>query len=175
MRKRLSVFISLFLLGIIFCAQLNAMGKKKEDKGTFLWKYEIECEGVGVQGTYLLKVWTYSNKPDNAIEQAKKNAVHGVIFKGFGSGDRKCPTQKPLARNPNLENEKKEFFKDFFSDGGKYQKFVTLTADGAIGPGDIQKIDKKKYKVGVVVSVSKDLLRKDLEEAGVIKKLDFLF
>ena len=33
------------------------------------------------------------------------------------------------------------------------------------------KVGKNEYKVGVVISVSKDLLRKDLEAAGIIKGL----
>jgi hypothetical protein len=78
--------------------------------------------------------------------------------------------QKPLAQNPNLEQEKEDFFKTFFQDGGKYQKFVSLTNNGAIGPGDRIKIGKE-YKIGVVVSVNSAELRKDLEAAGVLKGL----
>ena len=50
-------------------------------------------------------------------------------------------------------------------------KFVSVTGDGAIGAGDRIKVGKE-YKVGVVVSVSKDELRKDLEAAGIIKSLN---
>ena len=143
--------------------------RKKADKETVEWRYEIACEKVGSQGTYLVKVWSYSRKPDVALEQAKKNAIHGVIFKGFsGNG---CATQKPIARSASLEAEKAEFFKLFFADGGKYMKFVTSSNNGAPGAGDVTKVGKKEYKVGIVVTVQKDLLRKDLEAAGIIKGL----
>lgn len=147
-----------------------AQSKKKADKETAEWRYEIEAVGTGTQGTYQIKVWSYSKNPETAIEQAKKNAVHGIIFKGFPNKDR-VPGQKALAQSPNLEQEKEDFFKDFFNTGKKYQKFVTLTNNGAIAAGDRIKIGKKEYKIGVIVSVNVAGLRKDLEAAGILKGL----
>lgn len=177
MRRVVVVF---FVLLLLFSFEAEAKRKKKKhrkvDKETQEWRYEIECMGVGVQGTYLLKVWSYSRNPEVAIEQAKKNAVHGVIFKGFsGNRERGCRTASPLVNNPNIEVEKKDFFVQFFADGGKYMKFISLTADGAVAASDRLKISRKEYKIGVVVSVRKDELRKDLEAAGIIKGLGFGF
>ena len=166
--KKLNII--LILLSFLTLPYISmAQSKKKADKETAEWRYEIEASGNGTQGTYQIKVWSYSKNPETAIEQAKKNAVHGIVFKGFpdnAMGD----GQKPLAQNPNLEQEKEDFFKTFFQDGGKYQKFVSLTNNGAIGPGDRIKIGKE-YKIGVVVSVNSAELRKDLEAAGVLKGL----
>ena len=147
----------------------NAQAKKKADKDTNNWRYEIEAVQTGVQGTYLIKVWSYSKKPDVAIEQAKKNAVHGIIFRGFAGTDR-VPGQSPLTNNPNLQDEKADFFDAFFADGGKYMKFVSLTNDGAVAAEDRMKVGKE-YKIGVLISVRKEDLRKDLENAGIIKGL----
>jgi hypothetical protein len=149
--------------------QSDKKARKTANKDTYDWRYELQCIGTGAQGTYLLKVWSYSKKPDVAIEQAKKNAVHGVLFKGFSGSGAGC-TQRPLTNNPNLEQEKDIFFKDFFANGGKYLKFVNLTGDGSVSPADRKKVGKE-YKIGVAVSVSKDLLRKDLEDAGILKSL----
>jgi hypothetical protein len=145
--------------------------KAKADRDTKEWRYEVHCAGVGVEGTKLIKVFSYSKKPIIAIEQAKKNAIHGLIFKGFnGNSMNGCPTQKPLTNNPLLEVEQSAFFNDFFADGGRYMKFVSITGDGAIDPQDRIKVGRQ-YKIGVIVSVRYDLLRKDLENAGVIKEL----
>ncbi|MCH2023178.1 MAG: hypothetical protein MK207_11935 [Saprospiraceae bacterium] len=166
--------IATFTLIFCFCSyKTDAQARKNANKQTTEWRYEIQCQGTGVQGTYLIKVWSYSRKPQVATEQAKKNAVHGIIFKGFAGTSTVggCTSQNALARNPNLEEEKAEFFKLFFADGGKYMKFVTFSNDGAVGAGDITKISKREYKVGVVVSVKKDALRKDLENAGILKSL----
>lgn len=161
---------SVALVAFLFAAG-EGRAQKGADKNTFRWRYEIEPAGaVGTQGTYLIKVWSYFKKADLAIEQAKKNAVHGIIFKGFG-GMGGVSGQRPLAgNNPNLEEEKKEFFSEFFADGGKYMKFVNVSNDGSISPRDRLKVGKE-YKIGVIVSVNVEMLRKDLENAGIIKRL----
>jgi hypothetical protein len=165
---------TLFLLPVLLLPFFSiSQSKKKADKETNEWRYEMEAAGTGVQGTYQVKVWTYSKKPETAIEQAKKNAVHGIIFKGFQDKDR-VKGQKALAQSPNLEQEKEDFFKEFFEDGGKFQKFVSLVNNGAIAPEDRIKIGKE-YKIGVIVSVNVASLRKDLEDAGIIKSLGNMF
>jgi hypothetical protein len=159
------------LVLMLFCFSIlgHAQAKKKADKDTEAFRYELEAMQTGVQGTFLIKVWSFSKKPDVAIEQAKKNAVHGIIFKGF-AGKQGIPGQQPLASNVNLEQEKADYFDPFFSNGGKYMKFVSITNNGAVAAEDRMKIGKE-YKIGVIVSVNVSMLRKDLEDAGIIKKL----
>ncbi|TRX24049.1 hypothetical protein FNW25_09310 [Flavobacterium franklandianum] len=168
MRKQI---ITTLLLLIASVATFAQSGKQKQaDKATEEWRYEIECAGVGTDGTYLIKVWSYSKKPIIAITQAKKNAVHGIIFKGFSGDGRGCTSQKPMATNTNIEAEKADFFDLFFEDGGKYMKFVSESSDGNVDASDRMKVGKE-YKIGVIVSVSKDALRRDLEAAGIIRGL----
>ena len=161
-----------FLL-VSFTSSAQVFSKKKSKKDTHNFRYEIECLGEGKQGTYAIKIFSYSKKPKVAIEAAKRNAVHGIIFKGISGGG--CVNKPALARNPNLEQEKADYFKAFFANGGKYSKFVVASTDGAIEAGDVTKISKKECKVGVNVSVNVSLLRKDLEAAGIIKSLGAMF
>ena len=163
--------VSLLLMAVSFSGALSAqaIAKNKANIDTEKFRYEIECVSVGASGSYLVKVWSYSKKPNVAIEQAKKNAVHGVIFKGFTGAGAGC-TQKPLASSPSIEEEKEEYFNNFFADGGKYMKFVSVSGDGSVAAEDRLKVGKE-YKIGVVISVSKDNLRKDLEDAGIVKGL----
>ena len=83
MTKNLLNKILLLLLVATLISVPGISQKRKADKDTREWRYEIEAVRTGVTGTYLIKVWTYSKSPDVAIEQAKKNAVHGIIFRGF--------------------------------------------------------------------------------------------
>lgn len=166
--KAIILFSMLLMVNLI---QAQGRKQKQADEDTDHWRYEIECMGTGVQGSYLIKVWTYSVRPTIAIEQAKKNAVHGIIFKGYSTGQQRCTAQKPLARDPDVEELHAKFFDEFFAEGGKYMKYVNLTTDGAIAAGDMLKIGKKEYKIGVVVSVSKDELRRYLVSEGIIKGL----
>lgn len=163
-----TLFAAVTLMIAFTSASAQEIARAKAEVATIEWRYELECAGTGTDGTYLVRVYSYSKKPKIAIEQAKKNAVHGIVFKGFAGGGQGCVSQKPLAGNPGIEQEKQEFFINFFADGGKYMKFVSQSGDGT--PESTVKVGKE-YKVGVVVSVQKELLRKDLESAGIIKGL----
>lgn len=168
-KKTFGMVMMLFVLIATSYGQKKAKREANED--TQMWRYELECEAVGKPGTKVVKVWSYSKKPKVAIEQAKKNAVHGIVFRGYASGGEGCTAQKPLARNSNVEMEKEDYFKDFFADGGRYLKFVSTTGEGDITKQDVVKVGKE-YKVGVIVVVQSSMLRKDLENAGVIKALN---
>lgn len=160
--------IGALLISASFSA--SAQARKKANKDTENFRYEIEAVNTGAQGTYLIKVWSYSKKPNIAIEQAKKNAVHGVVFKGF-MGKQGVPGQKALVSDPNIEEEKGEFFDAFFADNGDFLKYVNVSGDGTIAAEDRMKVGKE-YKMGVIVSVDVANLRKALENAGIVKKLD---
>jgi len=166
MKKAKFILTTILILCCFVGFSQTKKDKKKADKQTAVYRYEIACAGTGVQGTYLVKVWTYAKKPDVAFEQSKKNAVHGIIFKGFaGNSIDGCTPQRPMAAKPTIEQEQSDFFRKFFSNGGDYMKYVSVS-----GGREMVKVGKE-YKVGVVISVSKDQLRKDLEAVGIIKGL----
>lgn len=165
--KNILLFALMLIVPAVGFSQKKKIKKANED--TAQWRYEIEALEVGTQGTCLVKVWSYSKKPEVASSQSRKNAVHGVIFKGIPAKDR-IPGKKPLVQNASAEAEHADFFKNFFADGGAFMRFVTLTNNGAIEAGDVMKIGKE-YKVGVNVTVNYSELRKAMEDAGVIKKL----
>lgn len=154
------------LLAVALCMPAMAgIRQRKADKDTKQFRYEIECGGNAIQGTYLVKVWTYSKSKNVAENQCRKNAVHGVIFKGYGGGQG-CVSQRPMANTPGVETQFEDYFKSFFADGGEFQKYASIMA----GTTETVKVGKE-YKVGVVVSVRKDDLRKALEAAGIIRGL----
>jgi hypothetical protein len=150
-----------FLLIAFLCSLAWPMNAKKPET----LRYDIECAGNGSQGTYLVKVWVYGKERQITSDVLKKYAVHGVIFKGF-AGKNGCAAQKPLAQSPALEQEKADFFDAFFNTDKAYAKYVTEVE----GTTERVKVGKE-YKIGAIISVSKDLLRKDLEEAGIIRGL----
>ena len=170
MKKILWNIVCSFLLIACFNDSSNAQARfvKRANLETQVWRYEVECVSTGASGTYLVKVWSYSINPIVAIEQSKKNAIHGIIFKGFTGHGAGC-TQNALDKNPTQDQE--IFFNNFFADGGDYMKYVSTSTDGSIDAADILRIGKE-FKIGVIVSVSKDALRKYLETAGILKSLD---
>lgn len=160
--------ISLLMIALIVSFNVNGQTKnQKKAAGYMIGNYEVECLGTGMDGTQLVKVWGFGSKPDDAIYQARKNAVHAVIFKGIITGKPGC-MQRPLVTKPGAEVQHADFFNNFFSDGGSYLRFVSQAGDGSV---DRIKIDRKTYKIGVVVSVMHAQLRRELETAGIIPKL----
>lgn len=160
------------ILLVSFSFALSAQAKKKANKDTEHWRYEVECVGVGKPGTNLIKVWSYSKKPHIAIDQAKKNAVHALLFKGFAKGERGCFAQDALVKDFSIQDKKEAFFKDFFnSKDGKYMRFVQITEEKGITSNDVVKL-KKEYKIGIVVLVDRNALRQYLEDEKIIRGLN---
>lgn len=155
----------LLTLALLTVVAASASSRKLKNSDTAKFQYELEGVSNGSQGTYLVKVWSYSSSKKINIEHCKKNAVHGVIFKGYEGGQTVRP-QRPLIPDPGAEVTHADFFQKFFADGGEYNKYVKVT----VGTQEVVKVGKK-YKVGLVVSVSKDALRKALEKAGVARSL----
>lgn len=161
--KRLFVLIISILM---FSVSLSA---DKVDKDTMQWRYEVQDLGIqqSQQGKYVFKIWTYSKNPKKALMQAGKNAVHAVIFKGFG-------VHPSLISDATAYHKNKAFFDEFFKDGGQYQMYIHFINNGAIAPADNIKLPNE-YKIGVKCVVQKDALRKALEEAGIIEKANSIF
>ena len=150
------------ILLIALCCSLAFAGNAQKSENM---RYEIECADNGTQGTYLVKVWVYTKDTNFSYEMLKKYAVHGVIFKGY-TGKNGCQGQKPISQTPDLEKENSSFFHHFFNKDKAYVKYAT-EVDGSIERVKIG----TEYKYGAIIVVSKDVLRKDLEQAGIIRGL----
>ncbi len=131
------------------------------------YNYEVQFLRTGLEGTELFKVYAYCKKERDCFEYAKMDAVKAIVFKGIpGSG-----MQRPMVTEVGAEDKYRDFFKEFFKEGGKYLNYVAISNDGSIAEDDRLKVGKK-LKIGVIVSVQKANLRKELEAAGIVKKLD---
>ena len=156
-----------FLLLFLFCTlNMNMVHAVNPESEPAPIQYEIVSAGSGLQGTYLVKVWVYDKKGNIDDFKLKYAAVHGVLFKGF-SGKKGCPSQPPLVGNQVMEQNKADYFNDFFSQEGIFLNFSNIV-DGSYSR---TKLSKKKYKISAVVQVQKDLLRKEMERAGVMQSL----
>ena len=173
MKTKQKIYSILVLIILMFSiTSVNAQWKKnKANKDTKIWRYDLECEGIAKTGSKLVKVWSYSKNPKHAISRAMKNAVHGIIFKGYAGGGRGCTSIKPLVRDAGVEPQFHNFFENFFKDGGEYLKYVSAATDGRIAPGDRLKVSKREYKIGVIINVQFNELRKRLEKEGIIRSL----
>lgn len=140
----------------------QAKAKNKADAATMEWRYEIRPMGVGAQGSALVEVSSYSKRTEVAVNQARKNAVHGILFKGYG-GMAGVPGRAPLIKDPAFPVNQRGFMETFFKDGGDYARFVGQMSE------DIRNTDMgKENKIEVVVTVLVDELRRYMESLGHI-------
>lgn len=164
--KKLNLLLTVIF--IISITDLSVAQFRKEFRA--LWasdkSYEVTVVGIGADGTKLLKVWGYARNKNEAKIDAKKNAVAACLFKGaVGSREKNV---KPILPDSRTADAHEAYFNKFFEMGGQYLQYVGLTND-ATGK-DIVKM-RKGYKVGIVVSVMYDALRKEMERQGIVKKL----
>ena len=161
--KKIALILSMIML---VCGSAYADKRKKLNEDTANFRYDIEYCKSAADGMVMVKVWSYSKRSDLALEQSRKNAVHGVIFRGY-TGTTAASSQRPLVSDPTVESTKADFFNVFFGEDGPYMRYVSTVMDGS---EEVRKVGKE-YKVGVVVTVNKDMLRKHLEEAGIVRGL----
>ena len=133
------------------------------------YTYKTECLGVELDGSQTLKAWGNGRNRADAVEQAKKNAVRDVIFKGILDGKQEC-NQKPIVFEINAQEKYEDYFNAFFSDGGEYKNFISLKDERIF-----DKISRDRKKTtesvtnGVVVRVLRGELKKKLITDSIIK------
>jgi len=161
MKKKILIYVFVFLCSLVN-GYSQKTGKKPDD-----YNYEVQFIRTGVQGTELIKVYAYGRNEKECIANAKADGIKAILFKGIpGSG-----MMKPMVFEPNGEIVHESYFKDFLAPNGKYLNFIAISNDGSIDGDDRLKVGKK-LKLGILLVVQKDNLRKQLESDGIIKKLD---
>ncbi len=149
------------LIGISnLSAQKNAGGN---------YTFETECFGVELDGSQTLKAWGNGRNSSDAVEQAKKNAVRDVIFKGIQNGKSEC-NRSALLLEANAQTKYEDYFFKFFADGGEYSKYVNQKDEKIV---DKISRDKKKAREsvtkGVLVRVLRNELKQKLKADGILK------
>ena len=153
---------------IIFCSH-NIFGQTTTSAQ---YEYDAECLGVELDGSQTLRIWGVGRNKKDAVEQAKKNAVRTVLFKGIHGGLSGCNT-KPVILEVNAEEKYEDYFNAFFMDGGEYLKYISMKDEKRI---NLFKKDKDKeksqhfVKYGITVRVLRAELKKRLTDDNVLKK-----
>ncbi len=169
--KYLSLFfVLIFAFSVYSEAQTRHSRSDRKAHYNSSYNYEVQIMGVGQDGTKVMKVWGYGKRVEDAIIEAKMNAVASVIFRGIPGGHGAAATPAILS-DPNAGDKHAAYFETFFSPGGKYLQFINLTTDGMPSGQDRLKI-KGGFKVAIYTQVMYDNLRKQLEADGIARRLD---
>lgn len=156
---RFTIFVVLFSVCIV-----SAQDKLGGD-----YVFETECFGSELDGSITVKAWGNGRNKSDAVEQAKKNAIRDVIFKGIQNGKSDC-SRAPLLLEPNAQQRYQDYFFGFFADNGEYKNYVSLKDERIF---DKVKRDKKKAREsvtnGLVVRILVYDIKKKLIKDGIIK------
>lgn len=131
----------------------------------------MECTQITGDGNYIIEVQSRGRNIEKATESALKDVVKGVLFEGItGSSINRIQTQKPLVQDADVRLEKQDYFQHFFN-SGDYRLYVEALPN--IPPRVVKVVGGYKVKVSVILK--KQLLRRRLENDGVIKSLGSSF
>lgn len=153
--------ITVIALLVVSATYSSAQNKKKNMAGEY--KYESECQGVEGDGSQTLKAWGTGNSKNDAVEQAKKNAVSDVLFKGIRNGKPDLCNVKPVLNEVNVREKYEDYFNKFFSDDGPYKEFVSMN-DEPINVTGHAVADRKTMTDGVQYGVIVQIRRAELKQ-----------
>ena len=128
---------------------------------------ETECISLEQDGSQTLRVWGKGRNRSDAIEQAKKNAVYDVLFKGVVKGN-KGYNQRPIITEVNARERYQEYFDIFFMDDGEYLKYISM-ADKRIGSTKKKTNGSAQVMYCVTVRVLIPELRLRLKQDGILE------
>lgn len=153
-------------IAAVACLNIWAACSSNKTTTAAYYSYETECIGTELDGSMTLRAWGDGNTKKDAIEQAMKQAVHDVIFKGIIKGTSGSDA-RPLILEANAEDKYRNYFDKFFADGGEYLHYVNMKDEKSNSKQVIESANI--YKYGVTVRVLRSLLRTKLQDDGIIK------
>jgi hypothetical protein len=128
--------------------------------------YQTECVTIETDGYVIIKIWDTKKGAKYNSEQARKDAIHAILFSGI-SGGNDCTTQTPILNKTEEQENFKTIENSFFAKKGKWSMFTRSSATETTLPANLGVKNWKVYQV----SISKNELRKYLEEQKIIKSL----
>ncbi|MDR1339720.1 MAG: hypothetical protein LBK58_06690 [Prevotellaceae bacterium] len=134
------------------------------------YSFKIECMGSELDGSVTVKAWGNGRNYSDALEQAKKNAVYDVMFKGVTEGHGSC-SRIPLVAAGNARIAHETYFNNFFRDNGEFLKYVNLQDERY---SDKWNRDRRGARQSVTYGIVLRILRSDLKmrliNDGILKQ-----
>jgi len=160
--------VALFIVPVNSLFSQTNSNRKVTEERTRNWQYESICsESGGTGSSYLIEVTSYVGDVRLALNQAKKNAIHAVLFKGVSGNNLGCTAKEPLIKN-GVYNDNFEYFEDFFYNTRQYNQYATSPSGSA---ESTEKLKRKMNRVTFIISVNVDELRKKLEYDKIIEPM----
>jgi hypothetical protein len=151
---------------MLFTSSLLLVGCKTKSKIGANYTHEIECLGSELDGSVTLKSWGKGKNRNDALEQAKKEAINVVLFTGIRNGKQECES-RPLLNAPNIRENKADYFNNFFKEEGDYKKFAS-DKDESFGKKEKETGRDGDVMYGYVIRVMRSDLKKQMITDGIL-------
>ena len=133
------------------------------------WNYQAECVDASIGSATKVKITNFDKKTITDIDREKKMALHAILVKGAIGGSN-CISQPPLLQQSDID-ENKSYFKALLGKKAYYNKYIISVEEVQSNELDKNKI-KQRDEHSAIITVNKDLLRKDLTNDKIIKSLN---
>jgi hypothetical protein len=162
--KEMKTVMSMLCLGLVIfsCSTKGISGS---------YTYKTECFESELDGSITVKAWGNGRNYFDACEQAKKNAVRDVLFRGITDGQEACQ-QRPLVHEVNARQKYEDYFNAFFADRGAYKRYVSVRDERLTGKINRSRKGSRQQSVthGIILRIMRADLKRQLIEDGIIKQ-----
>jgi len=159
MELKYNIILRWFLLGLSLTYSSQTFANRNPT-------YHVACVKIGADGYVTLDVWDVNLKSRYTSHQARKDALHSILFAGIGGGS-DCTPQPPILNVQSERESFKKMEKVFFSRKGDW---ILFTRSDELYNTQTT-IDQSGNKIFRVI-LSKSELQKYLDEKKVTERLN---
>jgi|GEM_PF-132273 hypothetical protein len=158
MRNIFSLLITL-VFAILFCSCKNV----SPNPNAGYYKYDVICINSEMDGSITVKSYGMGKNRKDAVDQAMKNALDAVMFKGIRAGNESECNLAPLIYSEQVKKKNAKYFATFFSDKTKiYKSYVSAKKDVRFGRAKNAMLADSQIVYEVILRVYVDNLRDKL-------------
>lgn len=149
------------ILAIVTLVSAPVFGQifNKQKKTASYYSVETECVEDKLDGSFILQAWGKGSSKSEAIDQAKRNVLNDILFKGINKG---CQ-MRPLIIEVNASTKYKSYVYSFFN--SDYKDFISIEKS----PKSLKK-SRKQTSYGIKVRVKVEAIRQKLITDNILKQ-----
>jgi hypothetical protein len=151
--------ISILAFVILISSPVFGQIFNKQKKTASYYNVETECLEDKLDGSFILQAWGKGSSKSEAIDQAKRNVLNDILFKGINKG---CQL-RPLIVEVNASTKYRSYVYSFFN--SKYKDFISIEKS----PKSLKK-SRKQTSYGIKVRVKVEDIRQKLITDNILKQ-----
>ena len=146
------------LVFMLICFSSNA--QNKQTKSASFYHYETECLEDKLDGNFVFMAWGAGSSKKEAIDQAKRNAINDILFKGVNKST--CSV-RPLINEVQAREKYRGYLAEFFRED--YLDYIRIEKSTKS-----KKKSRSQTTYGVKVKIDVEGIRNKLKTDNIINK-----